>query len=264
MKLEKMYKLFSTKLGKPIIKPKEKETDEKKEEKKEQSGEYAPWNSNILPETAYSKDNSLKNQSENDEIMKMSVGNKKMANILHAIDLELIKKIDASDLVSYDGTNCTQGVTHLINANRGTQNYLKTFEYKDLKKMAKEAELLKNYNIIRMIVTSMETKELDHKKITELKFYRDLLEKQERGVIPFEWMLKDCEDSNMNVESAVASIRFCRIVEKLNDMQEIETIFPLKEKHRHFAYSKMHKFMEGETEETKKRVTVKESLYLVI
>ena len=194
------------------------------------------WDNTILPETQFSKSKTLSDKAKAEESKHLKLSTKKLVKVIHAVTLEIIKKLTANDLIHYDGNNCTINTKHIINMNQGLQNYLNTLNYKDLKKMAKEAELERDYNLIQMIVISMEGKRLTQKKLQEVIFYKSLLEKQDRGILPLDWMLKDCIDSNLNVESEVASIRFCTIIEKLNEMQALETTFNLKEKYKYFIF----------------------------
>lgn len=222
------------------------------------------WDNSILPETQFSKSKTLSDKAKAEESKNLKLSIKKLVKVIHAVTLEMIKKLTANDLIHYDGNNCTINIKHIINMNQGLQNYLNTLNYKDLKKIAKEAELEKDYNLIQMTVISMEGKQLTQKKLQEVIFYKNLLEKQDRGILPLDWMLKDCIDSNLNVESEVASIRFCTIIEKLNEMQTLETTFNLKEKHKYFIFYTIFINLNNNTCNETKITNDYKYLYLVI
>lgn len=270
MDLEKLYEYFDIKLEKQNIEAeKEAEITEKDSEDTEKDT-LATWDKSILPETEYTKDKKLKNQQKNEEICKMDISNKKLTRIMHATDIQLLNNVHANDLIKYNGSNKTQNVTYMVNKNIGEQNMLNKMTFKELKAVAKECEILKNYNLIYMVVNSMQIKNLSDKEVETVKFYKKLidgeLEESTMSILPFNWILKDCADSNCNVESTVASIRFCKIIEKLNQMQSIESSFELKEKHKHFLYAKIYENMnkKQQAEQKEEKITHSNCLYLVI
>lgn len=267
MDLQKLYDFFEIKLQKQKI---EKIKPNKKEKVDNKNNEVDPteaWDSKILPPTEYTKTNSLKNKQKIEELQKTEISTRKLVKIMHATDIEILKRMDANDLIKYDGSNKTQNIVYMINKNTGTQNIFNSLSFSDLKKAAKECELLKNYNLIFMIVNAMQTKELTDKDVETVTFYKKLidgdLEQSTLSILPFPWILKDCADSNCNVKSTVASIRFCKIVEKLNQMQAIESQFEPKEKHRQIIYSKIYVNL-YKNKEVEEEIVHDSYLYLVI
>lgn len=220
----------------------EEEVDENNEEEKS-----FIWDENILPLTDYLKNQTRANKCKIEEISNLNYKPSKIISIAHAITLELLKKLSARDLIEYDGKKKSLNITYLINFNKGLINYLgKDAKFKILKKMAKNSELCKDYNLVNIIQIVMRQFRLSKKKLELVKFYKDLIENgvPEGYVLPFEWMIKDCADSNVNVDSEIASMRFCKIIDKVNEMKAIEYEFILKEKHRQFLFGKIFENLE--------------------
>lgn len=113
------------------------------------------------------------------------------------------------------------------------------FETRRLFKLLKYAFIYKNYNLIHLLVRSLQTKKLSQRKLEKILYYKNVLENEEGGIFPLAWMLKDCEDSNLNIDSEMASLRFCKIIEKLKEMKNIEMDFEVREKNKQVLYAKL-------------------------
>ena len=182
---------------------------------------------------------------EIDKIDEKTISPRKLAAILTSLDLLLIKEVTAADLIKYDGNTIPQSVSHIQNKNTGLFHWISiTYDYKYIIKMLKRASVDKNYNLMNILIKAIQTKKLSNKKIEKLVFYKELLNNQDNGIVPFEWMLKDCEDSNVNVESDIASMRFCKIVEKLKEMKKMGPNGKVKETYKQFVYEKIWKNLE--------------------
>ncbi|KAL6121415.1 hypothetical protein NUSPORA_01674 [Nucleospora cyclopteri] len=259
MNIEKLFKHFNVEFNKSVPKPQVK----KKKIYHESTEEFDLfWSEDLLPATEFTKDRSMKNRVKVEEIRSSIVSLKKFLKTCHTLDIELINNINASDLISYNGFNPTQNVKYIQNKNAGLLKYFNTLKYKDIKKMLKHSELLKNYNLMNLLVQSFQTHSLSSRRIEKLKFYKEMLKKQDFGIIPMEWMLKDCADSNMNVESEVASIRFCKIIEKLNEMQSITLDYNVKEKDKHYVYTLIYQNIDNISYEVVKEDIDYKNLYL--
>lgn len=237
---------------------------------KEEDQAPAPglWPSDFLPPTKYTADQSKTNLDKIERISKkdpMLIGNKKLVRILTSIDISLIRSISAEDLVLFDGTSESLPISHIQNKNKALKVWLvKEFDLDRLFKMLKYSLAVKNYNLINILASCVQSNRLSKNKLNRVKYYKSFLEKQEGGIFPFEWMLKDCEDSNLNVDSEVASMRFCRIVEKLKEMKGIKDEFVLKERHKQLVFAKLWNVSNQVPVQSEPQAISDENLYLVL
>jgi hypothetical protein len=230
--------------------------------------EEITWNIDVLPITKYIKNKSPKNLSKIENLYNRDINTiepKKIARILTTIDIMLLQCVSAEDLIEYDAKNIPTPIRHLQNKNMGLLQWFSAhFEHNYLMKILKYSVLYKNYNLMNIVLLSLQTKKLTNKQIEKLIFYKKLLENQESGIFPFEWMLKDCEDSNLNVESEIASMRFCKIVDKLNEMRKIPVIRKLKESHKQYILGNIWKNLNSRLILSQKKHKTYQGLYLVI
>jgi len=199
------------------------------------------WPEDFLPYTKYMCDQTEGNLDKIEYLWNkpLDMKSKRLVQILTQIDLDLIRAISADDLINYDGNESSRAISHIQNITKALMVIFSTdFNAKTLFKMLKHALLYKNYNLIYILIKSLQGKKISQRKLSKIAFYNDLMEKERDGIFPLAWMLKDCEDSNLNVESEVASLRFCKIIEKLKEMKAIEHDFRVEDKHRQMVYSK--------------------------
>lgn len=130
--------------------------------------------------------------------------------------------------------------------------------------MLKHAVSCKNYNLIEILVKSLQAKKLSDRRLNKVVYYKNMLDSQDGGIFPLDWMLKDCEDSNLNVSSEVASLRFCRIIEKLKQMKNIECEFVVKERHKQLLFSKLWGMASKVLVEGQESVGTYDNFYLVL
>lgn len=225
------------------------------------------WPKDFLPSTKY-MDGATEAQLDKLERMKckqLDMKSKKLVQVLTQIDLDLIQAIKAEDLINYNGHPETKSIQHVYNVGKGlTMMFCLNFEAKKLFKMLKLALLQRNYNLIHILVKSLQNKRLSFKKFAKVAYYKQILEKEEGGIFPLAWMLKDCEDSNLNVESEVASLRFCKIIEKLKDMKTIASISKVTEKQKQMIYSKLWETLREHRLENEASKIPHEYLYLIV
>lgn len=225
------------------------------------------WPVEFLPYTKY-----LKNSNEIylDKVEKwilepLNFKNKEWVEILTSIDMDLISNITADDLISYDGHFTTNPILHLQNKNKTLISLFSTeFETKRLFKLMKHALIYKNYNLIHLLVKASQNKKINEKKAKKIDFYKNILDNQEGGIFPLNWLLKDCEDSNLNIESEVASIRFCKVIERLKEMKKLEFNFKVKEKNKQKIYSKLWEIASRSTEGNEELKNNNDLLYLIL
>ncbi|ELA42669.1 uncharacterized protein VICG_00421 [Vittaforma corneae ATCC 50505] len=244
--LKRVLKEYNCKLDLKTITNHGKKT--KIDERKEQIVSSLPisdaivWPRDFLPYTKY-----LENQTESnlDRIERwrnapLKLKNKKFVQALTRIDLDLIRALSADDLISFDGHSASKPILHIQNKNKALiAMFSLEFETKRLFKLLKYALIYKNYNLIHLLVRSLQTKKLSQRRLERILYYKKVLENEEGGIFPLAWMLKDCEDSNLNIDSEMASLRFCKIIEKLKEMKNIETDFEVSEKNKQTLYSKL-------------------------
>lgn len=200
------------------------------------------WPEEFLPYTKYLENKSEKNLEKIEMWMDtpLNYKPKKFARIFTQIDLDLIRNVTAEDLVTFDGSSESKSIQHIQNESKALITILsKEFNVKQLFGILKYAELYKNYNLIHIAIKALQSKKLNEKSIQRMLYYKNILDSQEGGIFPFAWILKDCEDSNLNVESEVASMRFCKIIERLKEMKNLTYEFQVREKYKQIIYSKM-------------------------
>lgn len=226
------------------------------------------WPEDFLPFTKYMKNQDQSNLDKIEKIAKEDlnmVKPKKLVNIITSIDLMLIKNLTADDLISYNGESSTISISHIQNKNKALKMWLsREAPCKKLFKMLKHAVSYKNYNLIGILVKSLQAKKLSDRKLSKVVYYKNMLNSQDGGIFPFDWMLKDCEDSNLNVSSEVASLRFCRIIEKLKQMKNIEHEFVVKERHKHLLFSKLWGMTNKVLIQEQESVGTYDNFYLVL
>lgn len=205
------------------------------------SADPAVWPRDVLPYTKYMREI---NEENLERIEKWRTGpvklkNKLLVQTLTEIDLDLIQALTADDLINYDGHGGTEPILHIQNMNKAlVMIFAKDCESRKLFSLLKHATVLKNWNLVSILINSLQNKKLSQKKFEKLTFYIRMLEHEDGGIFPLSWMLKDCEDSNLNVESEVASLRFCKLIEKLKEMKGIELEARVEEKCKQIVYSK--------------------------
>lgn len=252
-----------------LCKPEEKQKDDKSAQKDKEIAEpNVYWPIEVLPETKYTKNKDLKSLSEAEKISKKdysTIKPKRLINILNSIDIELISKITAKDLIEYDGYKIPQCISHAQNHNRGLLNWMiKDFETKYIFKMLAYSNVLKNYNLINICMKALQGRGLSNKRISRLLDYKKILDAQEGGIFPFDWIFKDCADSNLNVESEIASVRFCKIVDKLKEMKLIKIEYVLRERERYFIYYKCWENLNSKFTMTESKSEYNKNFYLIL
>lgn len=225
------------------------------------------WPDNFLPYTKYMKNKTNRNMEKIErwayEPLKLKT--KKLVQILTQTDLDLIKILSAEDLISYDGNNGSRAVQHIQNKGKALIVLFSTeFRARTLFKMLKHAIIYKNYNLIHLLVKALQTKSLSRQKVQKVLHYKKLLDTVEGGIFPLGWMLKDCEDSNLNIESEVASLRFCKIIDKLKEMKKLEFNFKVREKGKQIVYSRMWNIVRRKESDLQTLKYQHENLYLVL
>lgn len=226
------------------------------------------WPSEILPQTKYSTGKSMKSLDKLEEYSNYklsSIPAKKLTDILHCIDIILINNINTTDLVEYTGSNASIAISHIQNKDVGVLNWLgNSAEFRYIEKMLKRAAVLHNYNIMNILLNALQSTKLNGKQLRKLVQYKEMLDNQEGGIFPFEWLLKDCADSNGNADSGIASLRFCKIIEKLEEMKLIQPPHKIKEKEKHMVYAQAWKYLKVSILESIKEEHRSDKLYLVI
>lgn len=244
--LKHLFKEYNCSLNSKQIKPitSEKKTENPVEIKLEIKQEPL-WPEEFLPGTKYSVKTSENYLEMTEKWSKMTLvkeKSKKIVKILTKIDTILINAVKAEDLISYEGTSNSIAISHILNMNSSLQMYISTnFSKKKIFSMLKYALKYQNYNLIHILTKSLQSMKLSAHKIEKLIIFKDFLEKQNDGIFPFDWMLQDCEDSNLNITSEVASLRFCKIIDKLKSMKQIKYDFKVSEKNIHIMFSELWK-----------------------
>ncbi|KAI4293000.1 hypothetical protein PAPHI01_2274 [Pancytospora philotis] len=205
------------------------------------------WPADTLPGTRYTQSKTLRHLSKVEDIAKTEVEEikpKKLVGLLHATDIMLIREVSAADLLAYDGTRTSVPVAHLQNKNTGILNWLAVkASFKYLERMMKHAAHRKNYNILVTLIGAAQRKKLKHRQMKLLLMYKEMCHRMDGGVFPFDWLLEDCADSNVNVKSEIASERFCKIIACLERMKQIELPGRIRERSIQLVYSKAWEYL---------------------
>lgn len=203
------------------------------------------WPTDFLPKSEYMTEETEKNLEKIENLSSSNLEQlscKKIVKISTFLDLHLIKQVTAEHLIEYSGTPTCDAISYIMNKNRYLQSLVsRKFDHRKIFKMLKYAAQYKNYNMIHVLVKCLQTKKLRRKRFDKMMLYRNLLEQQEGGIFPFDWMLKDSEDSNLNASSEVASLRFCKIIEKLKEMKTMENELTVSPKNIHIFYNSLWK-----------------------
>lgn len=201
------------------------------------------WPIDFLPSTKYLVKTSekyleMKEKWRNEDLTIEKIS--KLTKVLTQIDLNLINAITAEDLINYDGNSSSLAISHILNKNNALLLFItRKYNKKKIFSFLKYALKYKNYNLMHILIKSLQSLRLSIKRIESVLYYKEFLDKQEDGVFPFDWMLQDCEDSNLNIASEVASIRFCKIIDKLKKMKNLKYDFKVSEKSVHVVYSQL-------------------------
>ena len=229
------------------------------------------WPKEMLPHTRYSLDTderSSRKLSRMEALSEMelsSVKPRKLAELLNCIDILLINNLTTRDLVEYDGDNVPTPVAHLQNKNAGILGWLShSADFRYLNRMLKQSVVLKNYNMINLLAKVAQARRLNNRQMRKIVYYKQILDSQDGGIFPFEWLLKDCSDSNVNVDSRTASLRFCRIVEKLGEMKKIAMPRRIGERVKQMIYTQAWRYLDTSPERSGSGKGMHRLLYLVL
>jgi hypothetical protein len=185
---------------------------------------------------------------------------RRLAEIITAIDVGIIRRIRPHELVDYDGTNsnCTN-IIHIKAKNRGLVNFVSNELAKNQNhgyffRVLEHLERHRNYNSFHCLIRAFQAQKLDLKRLGTLSKYLerirtyfdmrhvldDLAEESELFICPMDVYLKDVEDSNRNSDCEIASMRFCRLVEILIKIQNQKYSFRLSHKKEHFILERCY------------------------
>lgn len=229
---------------------------------------FTLWPVQFLPEITCFNDKSSKNLDYLETLSKkdlLSLKGRRLTALLSSIELLLFRNINAEDLIGFNGRLISQPLSHIQNYNKALVVwFIHDFETKKLLKILKYSAELKNYNLINITIKALQNKKLDRRQVNRISRYKALLNTQEKGIFPFEWLLKDCEDSNLNVDSEIASLRFCKIIEKLKDIKEVNFDFPLREKYKFIVFNKLWMVMQQNIARIENSALDENFIYLVL
>ncbi|KAL0265913.1 UNVERIFIED_CONTAM: hypothetical protein PYX00_011630 [Menopon gallinae] len=183
---------------------------------------------------------------------------RKLADALTSLDLGLYRGICSMELVKYrgpkeSGEECStllrlksknESLTAFVS---GELNTLGNFRY--FYKLAAELQNRRNYNSFDAVVSGIRASPMSgrqHSKLAGLvktgggdsNIY-DLMQTHMRSkmffVPPSSHVLRDIQESNLHAESELASMKFCKTVELLVYVQNLEADFKVRNKYEHFA-----------------------------
>eukprot|EP00866_Antonospora_locustae_P001963 jgi/Antlo1/1963/135 len=187
----------------------------------------------------------------------------KLAKALTNLDLGLYRGICSIELVTYKGPKDDGGKCRTLLRLKSKNESLTSFVCEELNtfgnfryfyKLASKLQKLRNYNSYDAVVSGMRTFPMNrtqHQKLT------DLMKRDGRGsdiydimrmhmmtktffVPPSGYMLRDIQESNLHSESELASMKFCKAVELLVYVQNLEPEFRVQSKYEHFVIHRLN------------------------
>lgn len=271
LNLKKVEKLLGLTIGRTRLFKTQNECQEsiyRETENVTETTKSLVWPHDVLPQTNYTKKHNSFNLEKIEKISQKKVTEikpEKLALKISWIDLSLIKNVVADDLVKYDGRIVPTPLLHIQNYNSGLFKwFVAELNFKYLKKMAEKSLELNNFNLLSVIIQAMQYMHLNPKEKEKIIHYKRILKVDERGIFPFDWVLKDCADSNINASSEIASLRFCKIIEKLQQMKKLEPVINIKEKDKQYVFGKVWKYLNYKTREALIKKQDFGKFYLVI
>ncbi|KAF9762909.1 hypothetical protein NGRA_1679 [Nosema granulosis] len=220
----------------------------------------------ILPLSYYISKSKLSSARKAEGIDLLSIPPKKLARLLTDLDILFISRINPTELVEYDGTPKKNhpNISYLKNKNTGLINFFSSFlrsakNHKYFLRVMKHLKTLRNLNSLECISKAFRTQKLSQSITQEINkeaddSYFSLRQKvdfystePEVFIYPFDFFLKDVEDSNLNINQEDAAERFCRLMEMLIFLQNnLKSERRLKNKYEHFFFYNIQKFIRGE------------------
>lgn len=188
----------------------------------------------------------------------------KIAKTLTYIDMNLYRDVSSMELVMYNGVDNAYKKCETLSRFRFKNEALTSFvhgeladkrRFKYLYRVAAELLRLQNYDSFKSVTSGILTLALTEKqllKVTALMkgcgkeheargIFQEKLLLKEFFVPSFDTILKDIQESNCNSENEMASMRFCKAIELLVYVQNLEKSIKVKSKYEHFIIYKMNK-----------------------
>lgn len=187
----------------------------------------------------------------------------RLANALTGLDLALYRGICSMELVTYKGPGDDSGdcktLLRLKSKNESLISLVceelnTTGNFRYFYKLASKLQKLRNYNSFDAVVSGIRTFSMNkrqHRRLADLmrrdgrssNIY-DLTQMHMKSrsffVPPSAYLLRDIQESNLHAESELASMKFCKAVELLVYVQNLEADFKVQGKYEHFVIHRMN------------------------
>jgi hypothetical protein len=204
-----------------------------------------------------------------------------MARVLAHIDLRLYRNVHPLELVVYDGSKDSTRKCKTLSNLMSKNNALTSFvcdemsmrgNFKYFYRLAAELLRTKNYNSFECVVSGIRAYALTKKQLLKLthlvgsnekheemrKNIHEALSRQQHFVPPLHMVLKDIQESNVNANNEMASMRFCKVVELFVYVQNLDPRFKIRNKHEHLL---MYRMGQNEARKIKKYEVINEKQY---
>lgn len=187
----------------------------------------------------------------------------KLANALTNLDLGLYRGICSMELVTYRGPREHGRECNTLLRLKSKSESLTSFVCEELNssgnfryffQLASKLQKLRNHNSFDAVVSGIRTFPMNrrqHRRLADLmkrdgrssNIY-DLMQMQMKTntffVPPSGYLLRDIQESNLHAESELASMKFCKAVELLVYVQNLEADFIVQSKYEHFLIHRMN------------------------
>lgn len=204
-----------------------------------------------------------------------------VSRILTHIDLRLYRNVHPLELVMYDGSadsdrKCktlssimakNSALTSLVCGEMGAHSNFRYFY-----RLAAELLRTKNYNSFECVVSGIRAVALTKRQLVKLtalvgnsgrheetrRNIHEGLSRHQLFVPALQTILKDIQESNLNTDNEMASMRFCKVVELFVYVQNLDPRFKVRSKHEHLI---IHKMSQSKTKEIRTYEVISEKQY---
>lgn len=209
----------------------------------------------------------------------------KLARLLTSLDIHFILLINPKELVEYDGRDNPShpNISLLRRKNTGLTNYFSllmspsTHGY--FLRVMRHLKALRNLNALEYLSKAFKTQRLKKKDLERLSRVEEDIHSyfslrgrvdgySQEGIpfiYPFDLFLKDVEDSNLNINSEDASMRFCHLMEMLvilqNNIQDKKNI---KKKYLDFFCNMIEEFQDYRSKASSYTTPQSQGIFLLL
>lgn len=188
---------------------------------------------------------------------------RKLADALTSLDLGLYRGICSMELVKYKGPKESGEECNTLLSLKSKNESLTSFVSEELNtsgnfryfyRLATELQNRRNYNSFDAVVSGIRTFPMNgrqHNRLAGLakrdgggRNIYDLMQMHMKSKVffvpPSGHVLRDIQESNLHAKSELASMKFCKTVELLVYVQNLEASFKVRNKYEHFVIFRLN------------------------